>query len=653
MTLTDTELDEVLTSAAVRIRGVATSRSVQVHRATAPPLRLSGRLAFAMVGTAAAVAAAVFVRSSDRSRTEQVGKPPSFVVDGSSGEEVTLVMRPGDGDPEVVELVSPIGNRVVRVLTGSKAKQSSSLAASAASEPGRVSIPWVCVVVEEFSTCAESSPSMSPQMQSGYRAANGGVLVSWIPPDVAFATMAAGGERWWARPVDGIALFPFTESAGPDVTIRLFDASGAPIQTLEGSSPQVTQQFIDAHRVTRKTDARLKSANNLEPFGRFAEIAARANRLVGRDDGGLTFQGPFSVSAVSPATQPGKRPTLRTSVVAAATILPSDLPQLEATLAGTMFTQWETLTPLASAPESLVVIVGTADITEDEMAEAGRRIVPARDRTQVSLDRAWAWTGGVTYAIQSDDIASLLMSAPVALDEGRVTVRVARDDLGDVQVFASKNESSRIVDDPSPDTMNGVIRLLRPGVRSVRLTLADGRVLTPSVTELPAPYSVSIVYAPELAGDWLEMEPDPSIALSEKRLRYLATSDSPTVPYSASRSSSIAPRNRWRRRRSTSTRIDSIPWFSRVSSTCFNSSTRSSSMATDIVRFASVIPFSVPRNESSLALSAPQGEELLAAMNRALEQSALWRCVARQSSNAGRPICRRSLRTAAVSLWRG
>jgi hypothetical protein len=524
MTLTEPDVDEVLRSAALRVHSMAARRSPLTVRPKALLRRRGTGLAVASVVAVLGVFTAANLMSDALRRSERLVAAPVFLTDGSSGEDVTLLIQPDDGDPETTQLISPIGARTVQIVTGSKAERpAGSTPPIDAAEAGRALLPWVCINVKDFGTCTERSPMTPAQLHAGYRSPTGSALVTWVPQGVAYVTMVAGDERWWARPVEGVVLFPFTASAGPNVTVQLLDADGRATETLQGSSPQVTQQFIEANRVTRQTDALLKSANNLEPFGRFTELAARANRMIGRDDGGLTFQGPFSVSAVSPATQLDERPTLRTSVVAAVTILPSDLPQLEKALEGTMFTQRE---PLASAPsqyESLVVIVATADVTAAEMAEARQVVLPARERTQVSLDRAWAWAGGATYQIRFDDIASLLMSAPVTLDQGRVVIRVARDDLGDVQVFASETESSRLVDDPSPATMSGVIRLLQPGVRSVRLTLSDGRVLTPSVRELPAPYSVSIVYAPELAGEWTKIEPDPSTALSKPSWSYRST----------------------------------------------------------------------------------------------------------------------------------
>ena len=488
--LADAELDAMLGGAATRLGTVADGLSLGPP--PAPSSAAGPRLAaVAAVGLATAgVAAVLAVSNSSRPAV----LPPGF-TNGAHGTEVKLEeVDDGDGNPDTIVLQASAGGRVQIRRNGAAGVTPTTAVTSV---PGGVAAeptpdPEVCIDSTAGGACGTQAQIAEPMIHPGQRGADGAVMVTGVPDDVVVVAFAAGAERHWERPLDGVVLFPFEETASPDVVVTLVRGDGSEAARLTASDATMTDAEVAAKAVTASTGLTL-------PAVWLADITAEFSGRTGvwlRGEGRPTatgFGGPFAAQGF---TESGSGLFHEVEVITART---DQVALIEQRLA--VATSGRVRRTIEN-PDGTTVLVWANDAVVDGSIDtlvatlAPRQ--PTRDQT-VDLTQPWAWFGQRSGANPFTDVPAVLFSLPfgtIDVDGRTARLWATADDLGGIR-FQSQGffDGGRVVSSDTIDPASPILGIpvgraygglvpVPSSTTAIRLTMEDGTVVTPPLLDV-------------------------------------------------------------------------------------------------------------------------------------------------------------------------
>ena len=257
--LDDHELDELLAGAAARLQASMSTKAVGAPPAPSFPMR-------PVIGIAAAsvlVAGTVGVLAATSGH--RAGRLPAGFAEGRFGTEIHLAeVDDGDHNKDTILLrATPTGGDV-QIAHGAPAlAQTPTTEATTGGTGGPTpAAPAIdlCITSPAVGVCGAASQFTGPELVLGPRGAAGQALVHSLPGDAAVVAFAAGPEQHWARPVNGVAVFPFGEEATSRATATIFRSDGSVLARLDSANLTPTAAEVAARQISRPTEDTLPQA---------------------------------------------------------------------------------------------------------------------------------------------------------------------------------------------------------------------------------------------------------------------------------------------------------------------------------------------------------------------------------------------------------
>lgn len=496
--LTDAELDAVLSGAAARLQTEAAEVALGAAPAPSFPTTAVLRIAAAVVLFAGVAAGAVAV-----SRHDAGDSVPAAFTDGQYGPEI--VLRPvddGDGNADTTRLHAEPGGGEVRVLSGASA-------VAYGAEPTADAATWRCYEFPSGSgTCG--SPR-EPQLElSGTRGPDAQALVLWIPRDVVAVAFEAGdATRSWARPVDGIATFPFPATASASATATLVRADGTAVAVVDAFDETPT----DAERVTALTPETLaRPLAVTEPPAGFRSTDEAYVRAHGRRGAATGFGGPFVLQSFTSGTTDRSLVEVLTVNVAGAGDARQRLGR--ASPVGGLRSE-------VAGPGVVTFVWAGTEVGDDVVEAFVARVQPGVPATPTDLDLPYSWNGqsdrSMDRFLNRISIGRLLFDDVATVDvDGRSQRLVAGgDDAAVVQYWYDADEGDRSTHSNFGAVVpQGPPRPPRAGQRltatpwpvpwstvSLTITLDDGTTVTPQLVDARPTSDAKLAILPQAVTD--------------------------------------------------------------------------------------------------------------------------------------------------------
>lgn len=495
------DIDDLLASAGDR----ALEASARLPLPAAPkPSRPVGPMLLA-AATVVAVGAGGYSALRPSARGTQVGAVPQAFLDGVHGPEITMSeIDDGDGDPKTVTLRAAgfwTGASVERFPIDVKLypadREPSATTAPGTGGPTPEAQPFpegsICVEINGAGGVCPLEPSAG-QLVLGSRAANGSGFVAGLPTETVAVAFTSGSEKYWARPVRGIAAFPFTEAAEPIATTVAYAADGSTIMTSSADNPWLTKTEVSERAITRTTSEVLEAGWFYDvPVARMLGETIRHKGRIG----GTGFPGPIAIQGVCDPCEGGPG----TWVVTVQSSDRSVVEQRLASLGGSI---------RSAQPEPGVTVLVWADasssagLLDKMLAGLTRRDVdPAAGR---SLDDPLAFDSdnAPLFHAQRGVMSALFADEVGTIDD--LDVLAVADDIGAVMFSGYRGSQLSGVVTVSNDPAFEGPKLPVVGVRaysgltavpanvaSLTITLSDGTKVTPELLDV-RPFAPARLY---------------------------------------------------------------------------------------------------------------------------------------------------------------
>lgn len=358
--------------------------------------------------------------------------PPGF-AEGRFGPEVVLhEVDDGDGDGDTRLLRTEPGGRELRVFWGeAAAKRTVVTTPTGAQSAGSATR---CVdLADGTGFCGSAFPPPGEMMLSDRRGAKGAAVLVDLPGDVVAVRFDAGPEeRWWGRPVDGLLVFPYGETATPGAMATLVRADGSIVTRFSATNENPTDTEIATGQVTQSTEETLPT---MWTFGERPSDESRGGTYLRRSGRSVLtgYDGPFSIQTIFPGPTQADIRTQALGVISVPTDRADEVRTRLALPTGNV-----DLVRDAGDGTTVLVWVGSAvDPAVVDAAVAGLRAgVPA---DVADLDRARAFGGGPDNgriggyggglpleALLNDSVTT------ISVDGSERQLWAAADDLGEV-----------------------------------------------------------------------------------------------------------------------------------------------------------------------------------------------------------------------------
>lgn len=427
-----------------------------------------------MSAAAAAVLVAVGGVGLALTSREHTRLPPGFTA-GQFGTEVVLrEVDDGDNSSDTVRLEATLGG-TVSITLGAAAKSRTAVSTPSGERPATET--EVCIEAPNAGGRCGPVP-VEPELMLGSRDPSGQAIVDGISPEVVAVRFEAGpANRYWSRPVRGIALFPLTEQATAQATATLVRSDGTTVARLQADSTSLTTTEIAAAQVSRPTTVTLPATWTVNdppaPFN--SDTTFLVVRRHGRNVA-TGFDGPFAAQQL-----PMRNDADPFHSVAWLLTVPTDrLDEVSRRIANA--TNGRTTTTRDNSDGTSVMLwVGRgipAGAADGLLERATTTLPPAASITDLDIARAWDSGNNPGRVGFRDDVLSALQNdilTTVTIDGAERKLWAAADDVGAVMY-----RLSNIKDQESPGY----------GVATVEprttLELPKGRVLGPGLWPVPA-----------------------------------------------------------------------------------------------------------------------------------------------------------------------
>ena len=494
------DVDELLTGAAARLDVATANLPIPGPPRAAAPV---GRIIAAAACAAAAVGAMVVVGSRDRHRQPQA---PPGLLEGSYGTEITLnEVADGDDDPTTWKVVAAPAGGAVSVERQSTA----TTAAVAATVPGGTAdtiaaapngSAELCLMGTGAGGSCPPDPGTFTLTTSNRSDADGQALVSGIPADTYAVTFRAGDIRYWARPVHGIAAFPYPGAAAALSTATAIAGDGTILATATQHDSTLTGTEIAAAAITSGTGDTI-------PGGWYAptdvgtSIGGIITRLEGRT-GQIGFGGPFTAQGLVVDTDHN----LWLQVI---TVHTGDVDEVTARLdSGGRGSVRRTV---AEAAGLTVLLWADDDVSDTTIDNAGRTLSQTNPTPEYvrPMDGPQAFTAASPIGIMGTPGLWALLSEPLDAPLGEA-LRIQGDDLGNLRVarLAGTDASSVYAtvdigpngERPAVPQVGAAVFSLTPvpsDVRALGVTLDDGTTAALALVDLQPYADAKVALAPD------------------------------------------------------------------------------------------------------------------------------------------------------------
>jgi hypothetical protein len=537
MTLTDTELDQVLEATGQRLRVAADLRvdvRTVVRRGVVSALRgvprqhLRLTLATGCAAVLAALASIAVVTSRPEESTReqvavsQTSGPGSTAVQPSSGSSTSGVstIAPQDAVLDATlryELSYGAYRSKISPLFLTRVSYGNGPSESGSTECFDFQLERFCV-----------SDVVSTRVHLFTESSSGALVVTNIDDAVTAVEVQSNAGSFRATPVDGLVFIAPTSTWDGLITVRFVgsDRSDVVERTINsdgtndddstaptgGSGTPFEYPDLAVERVTTRTDESLTTVAMLDPFGRFQALGDPVVRRFGRLDGTSGFAHPFATSTVIA----GAKSDLDTGApdggasITVLTVNSSDVADAIAIL-----DKWDAIEMLTVGellPGVSAILVTTPNVASEERATAAAalRLNNSDDVLNPIVDPfSWRFGAGQQLWLSAGLVAHRLIGTArphLGASDSNKTLLLALDDLGEAKASVSwpgwnlaavEREApfigERIAARPRVQ-IDAELMVLRGPVSAVEFTLSNGQTVTATVDYVSAPFDVSIVF---------------------------------------------------------------------------------------------------------------------------------------------------------------
>lgn len=510
------DIDDLLSGAAERLD--AATSMIDVPAAPAAG-RTPGRgvVAVGVAIAAAAAVAAAAIGVSHRDADEARALPPGF-ADGEYGTEIVLSeVDDGDGDPATITYEADHDAGRVFVSFGAPV----GIADTAPAVPGDQTGPddptstvpmWCFNLADGAGTgCTGGQPPADVQIAVGERADTGQAAAYGLPDEVVAVTFRSGSVRFWARPLDGIVVFPRRTDQGDEVLMELIGSDGEVLTTTGSRSEALSDAEIAAAAVTIETGTSIDD-------GYFADLPEFSDAVVDMEvvrrrgrTSSTGFEGPYAAQSIQLTTSRNEDPLDTTAWVV--TVLTTDLDDAERRIDQTPAGSIRATVQMPSGGVSVIVWApeGTSDERVDSIVE---HLVkrPPNDRNGV-LDRPTSWNSErQPLPVYSTDAVITSLRGTHFLATDPFELWAVADDVGAVLFMARRPDGSlfsTLAGGPtdwfaaSPISTGQVLVGLwavPDDVTGAVITRADGTTVDALIVDVGAYAPAKLVYVPDDIG---------------------------------------------------------------------------------------------------------------------------------------------------------
>ena len=335
------------------------------------------------------------------------------------------------------------------------------------------------------------------QLVLGPRGNAGQAFAFGLPAGTVAVTFEAGPERHWARPVDGVAVFPFGEDATAQAIVMFVRADGSTISSLSQVSTTPTSAEVADRQISKPTAETLPQAWTFASPPQIAEWPTGGTFVRRHGRNALTgFTGPFVIQLLS-TDRSDQSSGSEIAVVTVPTARADEMRGRLATVAA------GGIDGDTTNPDGTTVLVWTGPAVKaadrDRVLRGLTSGFPVIDNTLVfDLDIARVWdSGNGPGRVGFPDVLNPL-SAVVDDVVGTVTVdgvdnqlRAGADDLGVVRYVLSGSNASAVIDPRLAPTLLKVGDGVNPGfvpvpasTTSLSVTLDDGSTVSAQLIDV-------------------------------------------------------------------------------------------------------------------------------------------------------------------------